>query len=94
MSPNSYLKELVLRAIKEYNKYRSPEVTAELLSMGRDTFEVRFTGPFCYSCGYYDYFEDLRLELEELGLRTKIVEVREIVEGAVVRFEVGGESEG
>ena len=83
-----------MRAIEEYNRYRSPEVTAELSSMSRDAFEVRFTGPFCYSCGYYDYFEDFRLELEDLGLRAKIVEVREIAEGAVVRFEIGDESEG
>lgn len=94
MSSNSRIKGLVSRAIEEYNKYRSPEVTAELVSLSDEEFEVRFMGYFCYTCGYYNYFDDFRLELEDLGLKTEIVEVREFAGGAVVKFKVGGGSEG
>ncbi len=60
------LNELLLRAIEVYNKYRSPEATAKLLEIEKDSFVLEFSGPFCQSCGVQDYFEDFIYELGSL----------------------------
>lgn len=83
------MKEKIEKAIEEFNKYRSPEAVARLLTSGKKSFKIEFTGSFCKTCGFYDYFEDFRLVLEENGLKAKISETKEIAEGAVVKFEVG-----
>ncbi len=46
-------------AIREFNEFRSPEAVAELIHVEGDVAVVRMRGPFCASCGLYDYFEDL-----------------------------------
>jgi hypothetical protein len=61
------LKDVVLRAIKVYNKYRSPEATATLVGVKNDIFIVDFEGSFCTSCGLRDYFEDLSYEIEDIN---------------------------
>lgn len=80
--------EKVLEAIEEYNKYRSPEATAKLVSFHKPVIRIEFTGPFCRSCGFYDYFDDLRIIFEEMGLKTEIMSVEETEEGAVVDFKL------
>jgi len=60
------LKEAVLKAIYEYNKYHSPEAKAELMEIREDNLTIIFEGPFCLSCGVYDYFEDLIYEIKRL----------------------------
>lgn len=82
--------EVLLDAIEEYNRYRSPEAKAKLISISGDTFKIEFTGSFCYTCGFYDYFEDYKVLLEERGLMTEIIEIEEIDEGAIVTFKVIG----
>ncbi|MBE0428103.1 MAG: hypothetical protein IBX72_15885 [Nitrospirae bacterium] len=82
------LKNTIKKAIARYNKYRSPEVIAKLLSNKRDFFDVSFTGPFCRTCGFHDYFDDLKVVLEDLGVLSEITKIREIPEGAIVRFKV------
>lgn len=52
---------------------------------------MEFKGPYCHTCGFYDYFDDYRVFLEELGLKSKIVKIREVEEGAVVDFELEDE---
>ena len=79
-------KKIIEKAIKEYNKYRSPEATARLISINKESFKIEFTGTFCRTCGFYDYFDDLKISLEEIGLKNKIAEIKEIDEGAVVKF--------
>lgn len=66
------------RAIETYNEYRSPMATADLLEADRETFLVRFEGPFCRMCCDYDYFEDLRYELDEYGVDPETLEVADI----------------
>jgi len=61
------LKETVLKAVERYNRYRSPEATARLVEVGEEQVVVDFSGPFCTSCGVYDYFEDLVYESEALA---------------------------
>ena len=79
--------KIVKKAVEEFNKYRSPEAKANLISIGK-SLRIEFTGVFCKTWGFYDYFEDFRLILEEKELKTKTGEVEEIGEGAVVEFKI------
>ncbi|TFG15601.1 hypothetical protein EU537_00845 [Candidatus Thorarchaeota archaeon] len=80
--------ELIQRAIKEFNEYRVPEIEAKLKKHQEGSFVIEFTGTFCQTCGFYDYFEDLRLLLEnDFGVRTRIKHIEEITTGADVEFE-------
>jgi superoxide reductase len=78
--------EKVRKTIKEFNRYRAPEVVARMVSTNEE-FRIKFTGPYCKTCGFYDYFDDFKVFLEEIGLKVKIIEIKEIDEGAVVRFK-------
>ncbi|MFQ6076773.1 MAG: hypothetical protein ACE5Z5_11670 [Candidatus Bathyarchaeia archaeon] len=59
----------VKRAIDQYNRYRSPEATAKIFKIREGTLTVEFSGPFCETCGVYDWFEDLKYELEAIDQR-------------------------
>ena len=50
--------------------------------------EVEFSGPYCRTCGYYDYFEDFVIEAEDQGIKLEIDEIKDMVDYAVVRFRV------
>jgi superoxide reductase len=78
----------VEKAIKEYNRYRSPEAIARLIDNDFNFLEIEFTGSFCNTCGFYDYFEDYIVTLEEYGLKIKTAEIQEIGEGAIVKFYI------
>jgi len=83
-------KKLIQSAIKEFNEHRVPEVEARLIKYHDSSFIVKFTGTFCQSCGFYDYFEDFRLLLEnDFGVRTSIQQIEEITAGADVEFVFG-----
>ena len=82
------LRNILENAVTEYNKYHSPEVKAKRVSLKEKTFTIAFTGSFCHTCGFYDYFDDYKILLEEKGLNASIAEITEIDEGAVVTFEV------
>jgi hypothetical protein len=77
------VKDLALRiknGIETYNRYRSPEVTAKLLIIkGKDEeFTISFSGTFCRTCGFYDYFEDLIYELfDESKIQVRILGIQE-----------------
>ena len=73
---SAHLKNLVLRTIEVYNKYRSPEATAKLVALEKDGFTIEFEGPFCRSCGVKDCFEDFICELEDVSKEFR-VEVKE-----------------
>ncbi len=84
----SSFNEKIGKAVEEYNKYRSPEATARLVSWSEGSFVIKFTGPFCNTCGFYDYFDDLIILLEDLRLKSRIVEIEEIDQGAIVKFKI------
>jgi superoxide reductase len=73
---------------KEYNKYHSPETVANIITINKSSFEVEFTGPYCVSCGFYDYFDDYKILLKEHRVETKIIQIIEIEEGAIVKFKI------
>jgi len=58
-------KDSVLRAIKEYNRYRSPEAKAKLVKVGEKDLVLDFEGSFCRTCGVSDYLEDFVYELQK-----------------------------
>ena len=82
------LKEILEKAVKEYNKYRSPEVNAEFVSLNENILEIKFSGIFCYTCGFYDYFDDFRYILKEMNVETKIIGIKEFNEESIVKFKV------
>jgi len=69
---SDHLKDLVLRAIEVYNKYRSPEAAAKLVEVEKDGFIINFKGSFCMSCGVRDYFEDFICELEDVSKEFRV----------------------
>jgi len=69
----------VLRAIDRYNMYRGKEANARLVFVNKSKIIVEFTGSFCYSCGFYDWIDDLRYEfIDELNLNVKIASIDEV----------------
>ena len=66
-------------AIEDFNGLRSPEATAELISRDDDQLVVRMSGPFCASCGLYDWFDDLAWELKDrLGKDIEVKGAKEV----------------
>ncbi|MFQ6122353.1 MAG: hypothetical protein ACE5LA_04760 [Dehalococcoidales bacterium] len=82
------LSEILTKVVNEYNEYRSPEATAQVLRMDESSFEVEFTRPFCRSCGFYDYFDDLRILLEDERVITATTEVKENGDSTTVKFKI------
>lgn len=71
--------EKISRAINRYNMYRDKEANAKLIFASRNKIIIEFSGSFCYSCGFYDWIDDLRYELiDELNLDIKISSIDEI----------------
>ena len=76
-------------AIGEYNRYRVNLVQAELRDQSMTGFGVFFDGSFCETCGYYDYYDDLQVLLEdEYGVNSKIVEITHMEKGDLVWFQL------
>ena len=81
------LKKIIEKTIEDYNKYRAPEITARLISIDNSSFRIKLK-VHCHTCGFYDYFDDLRFLLEENNVKTKIIKIDEIDESAVVKFSI------
>jgi len=75
-------------AIKSYNRYRGAEAKAELIGSEGDIYEIRFTGPFCTTCGFYDWIEDLKYIMEDMGLESEILSIKDLENGAIARFRI------
>lgn len=63
---------------------------AKLVSMNDESFKIEFTGSFCQTCGFYDYFDDYKILLEEKGLNVAVAEIIEGDKGVVVTFKILG----
>ncbi|WP_287582228.1 hypothetical protein [Candidatus Borrarchaeum sp.] len=81
------LEKILKKTIEEYNKYRTPEVIARLISIDNSKFRIEFTG-HCHTCGFYDYFDDFRFLLEDFGLTSKIIGIKETDEGGIAKFSL------
>jgi hypothetical protein len=71
-------REKIEEAVESFNRYRSPQATAQLVKMEGNAFTVLFTGSFCLSCGVEDYFDDLRYEFDDLHEDLVIHEMKQI----------------
>ena len=60
------LEELIRKTIMLYNRYRSPEAVAKVVTVAIDRVTITFSGSFCYSCGVMDYLEDFIHEFKIL----------------------------
>jgi len=63
----SQLQNRVEEAIVQFNRYRSPEAVAKLVSLGEDEIVLEIAGPYCQSCGLFDWFDDFTFELRAAG---------------------------
>lgn len=82
------MKKIVIDAIKEYNKYRAPEAVARLFEWKRNKVKIKFEGPFCKSCGFYDYFDDFKILLKDRNINVRVGRIKEIENGAIVEFKI------
>jgi len=82
------IESIVNRAIKEYNKYRIPEVKTNLIEFDENWLKINFEGSYCLTCGFYDYFDDFKITLEDLGLKTDIIDIEEKDESVTVKFKI------
>ncbi len=67
------VKEIVVKAIELYNRFRSPEARAKLLSIEGNKAKVLFEGSFCLTCGIRDWVEDLVYVLEQMGVEAELI---------------------
>ncbi len=82
------IESIVNRAINDYNMYRIPEVKASLIGLDENLLKINFEGSYCLTCGFYDYFDDFKLTLEEFGLKTDITDIEEREETVTVKFKI------
>ncbi len=67
------VKEIVVKAIELYNRFRSPEAKAKLLSIEGNKAKVLFEGSFCLTCGIRDWVEDLVYVFEQMGVEAELI---------------------
>ncbi len=61
------LSKLILNALDVYDRYRSQEATAKLLSLDISGFTIEFKGAFRQNCDVRAYFEDFIYELKRFN---------------------------
>ena len=79
--------DTVQKAISEYNRYRSPEAKARLISFMNNEITVEFSGSFCYTCGQEAYFEDFIYELKRLD-NDFAIDIKSVKQTGPETFEV------
>ena len=94
MTHEDSIEKTFLKAIDAFNEYRTPWAKARLTRRSGDTIWVEFSGCFCGTCSFYDYFEDLRIELEESGLPVALEKVSESDNCMTVEFRMDRLEEG
>jgi hypothetical protein len=88
-------RKAILSALAEFNKWHEPEANAEIVDVGPPHAVFEVTGPFCETCGFSDYLDDLKLELEEkLGRTLRIAALGERPNGCAIVYEIGGGNDG
>ncbi len=72
------LREKIEKSIQLYNKYRSPEATAQLIELSDNEIKIKLSGTYCETCGLYDWIEDLKYILEDHDIKTEIDKIVEL----------------
>ena len=82
------VKDMLTAAIQAFNSYHSPEVTAQLVSIEEDTALIRFEASVDEKT-IYDYFEDLRIEVENrAAVPFNILDIKRDGDAFVVKFNL------
>ncbi len=61
------LEQILVKTISFYNRLRSPEITAKLVSVTPVNVTVSFSGGFCYGCGIMDYVDEFAQQFKTLS---------------------------
>ncbi|MEN2974035.1 MAG: hypothetical protein ABDH32_00455 [Candidatus Caldarchaeales archaeon] len=62
----SNLRDVIVKTIQEFNKYRRSVAEAELIEIKDDEVVLKISGSLCHTCGFIDYLEDFIYEMERL----------------------------
>ncbi|AAL81367.1 hypothetical protein PFDSM3638_06205 [Pyrococcus furiosus DSM 3638] len=71
------VKEKLNYVIKEFNRLHGSEAQAEIKEIKGKEVIIEFKGTFCKTCGLYDYFDDIKWEALDFGIKIRPVEVLE-----------------
>ncbi len=71
------LRLILKKAVEEYNRIRAPEAVAKISKVENDLIYVEFDGTYCETCGLYDWIEDFKYVLEDLGVDNELINVIE-----------------
>ncbi len=71
------LRKIAKKALEDYNRIRAPEAIAKLIKVEGNLLYIEFSGSYCETCGLYDWIEDFKYVLEDLGVKAEIVDVIE-----------------
>lgn len=77
----------IRRAVDEYNRYRGAEAKARILSIDKEILTIEIRGSFCYTCGFYDWIEDMVYTFDEFNIESQIIEVKELEDGAIAKIK-------
>ena len=67
------LEETVRKTVARYNRFRSPEAIAKLVSVSPGSVTIAFSGAFCSSCGVLGYVEGF---IHDFGTLNSKVELK------------------
>lgn len=74
---NEDIEKIIAKASNEYNKYRGSEARARVLNIKNNEVTILFEGSFCVTCGVYDWIEDFKYVLREMGINAEIKRIIE-----------------
>ncbi len=75
--------EKVKEAIREFNNLH--KANCKLLKIDKEEIRILFSGHICFTCGAYDYFEDLAfLIYEKTGKLFRVAEYRQQEDGSYI----------
>ncbi len=74
------------KVVKVFNQRFSPEATAVLTLIVEDVAKVLFYGHICVSCSLHDYFEDLSIIGDELGISLQPKSYQRFGDAFVVKY--------
>ena len=66
------LEENVRKAVARYNRFRSPEAIAKLVSVSPEGVTIAFSGAFCSSCGVLGFVEGFIPDFETLNSKVEL----------------------
>ena len=66
------LEATVRKAVARYNRFRSPEAIAKLVSVSPESVTIAFSGAFCNSCGVLGYVEGFIHDFKTLSNKVEL----------------------